>query len=206
MTAEHPREDGVRSRRLLIVYGTGHEQTARIARRMAEPLTESGHVVMCVNANALPRDVAPRQLAGVIIGATTRFGRHQRGASSFVRAHRAALTAMPSACFSASGSAASAVEAERARARQLVDEFLRDAGWRSVLAEAVAGAMAYTRYRPLVRWLAKRETRKAGGPTATTRDHEYTDWTQVRRSTEAFAAMAPRPGGTEPAILADARR
>ena len=53
--------------------------------------------------------------------------------------------------------------------------------------------MAYTRYRPLLRWMMKRLSARAGRPTDTSRDHELTDWSQVRRFVVAVAAMVPRP-------------
>jgi menaquinone-dependent protoporphyrinogen oxidase len=52
--------------------------------------------------------------------------------------------------------------------------------------------MAYTKYSPFLRWMMRRIAAGQGGPTDTTRDHEMTDWAQVRRFAEAFAAAVPR--------------
>src|SRR5690349_17339028 len=143
-------------RRILIVYGTNHGQTARIARRMREQLTAAGDAVTLADASELPRDLTPRDFDGTIVGGSVNYGRHQRAVERFVRAQRDTLNAMPSAFFSVSGSAASPQATARAAAQRCVDEFLRDTRWRPVLSEIVAGTMAYTKYSPLVRWLVKR--------------------------------------------------
>ena len=178
--------------RVLIVYGTSYGQTAKVARHAADLLAASGVSVTLANADALPAGIAPGDFDGVIVGSSILYGRHRRSVARFVRAHRDALNAVPSAFLSVSGSAGSPAPAEREKARQCVEQFLRETGWRPGLTALVGGAMAYTRYSPLLRWVTARIARKAGGPTDTTRDHEFTDWAQVRRFAEAFAASLPR--------------
>jgi len=187
------------ARRILIVYGTSYGQTAKVAEFVSDLLTASGDSVTLVDAGGLGRSAAlPRLLSledfdGVVVGSSILFGRHQRSVRRFVAAHRDALNALPTAFFSVSGSAADRREAKRAEARRIADEFLREAGWRPALVESVAGAMAFTKYGPLFRWLLKRISAEAGGPTDTSRDHELTDWGQVRRFAEAFASTLARP-------------
>ena len=41
--------------------------------------------------------------------------------------------------------------------------------------------------------LLKRISRRAGGPTDTSRDYEMTDWNQVVRFAAEFAASLPEP-------------
>ena len=52
---------------------------------------------------------------------------------------------------------------------------------------------AYTRYNWFIRRVMKRIAAKAGGDTDTTRDHEYTDWQDLRRFTEQFGLLVARP-------------
>ena len=184
------------SRRFLIVYATNYGQTAKIAGRMADLLIASGEAVTLVNAGNHPRDFHAGEYDGVIIGGSIIGGRHQRALVRFARSHRALLNAIPSAFFSVSGSAASPLETERAKARQLVDQFLDTAGWQPVLTETIGGAMAYTKYNPLLRWFIKRLAKAAGGPTDTSRDHQMTDWSQVERFVEAFVRTMPAPAET----------
>ena len=181
------------ARRFLIVYATSYGQTAKIARRMADLLLASGEAVTLVNAGNHPRDFHAADFDGVIIGGSIIGGRHQRALVRFVRDHRAVLSAMPSAFFSVSGSAASPLESERAKARQLVNAFVDMTGWHPALTETIGGAMAYTKYNPFLRWVVKRASKAAGGPTDTSRDHEMTDWSQVERFVQAFVQTVPVP-------------
>ena len=160
----------------------------------------SGEAVTLVNACNHPRDFHAGEFDGVIVGGSIIGGRHHKALVRFVRAHRVLLNAIPSAFFSVSGSAASPLETERAKARQLVDQFLDTAGWQPVRTETIGGAMAYTKYNPFLRWFMKRAAKAAGGSTDTSRDHEMTDWSQVERFVEAFAETAPMPAET-PALV-----
>lgn len=180
------------SRKILIVYGTTHGQTAKIAHRMADLLTAIGDAVTIADVRSLPRNVALRDFAGVLVGSPVSFNRHKYHVRRFVMANRDALNAMPCAFFSVSGAAAGASEDDREQARRYVNAFLRKTGWRPPLTEAIAGAFAYTRYNPLLRWLAKGAATRVGGPTDTSRDHELTDWNQVRHFVENFLAILPQ--------------
>src|SRR5678815_3649098 len=143
-------------RRVLIAYATSYGQTAKIARTMADRLMASGEAVTLVNVRNHPRDFHPAEFDAVIIGGSIIGGHHHRALVRFVSEHRAVLNATPSAFFSVSGSAGSPLETERAHARRFVAEFLTKTGWRPIVAETIAGAMAYTKYNPVLRWFIKR--------------------------------------------------
>jgi menaquinone-dependent protoporphyrinogen oxidase len=184
------------ARRILVLYGTSYGQTAKIAERIASHLAASGDDVRLTDIAELPRGTAPSDFDGVVIGASVLGGKHQRAVRDFARRHHVMLNAMPSAFFSVTASAAGG-EAMREDVYRLLSEFRRETGWYPVLSEGVAGALAYTRYNPIIRWMMKRIAAKAGGPTDTTRDHELTDWAQVDRFADAFERMVVR-AQTEP--------
>jgi menaquinone-dependent protoporphyrinogen oxidase len=83
-------------------------------------------------------------------------------------------------------------EVAKADARRIQREFLDRHGWAPERTASFAGAIAYTKYNPLVRWVMRRIARKAGGSTDTTRDHEYTDWERVDAFADEIAAFAGR--------------
>jgi len=175
------------SPRILIVYGTSYGQTARIANRLHRLLFERGFDVTLLDGGALPADLCPVDYDGVLVGASMIMRGYQKDIGTFVRRHAAVLNAGPSAFFAVSGSAGSKNPLERAEAHRRMDAFCREAGWHPVLAVSLAGAIAYTRYNVLLRWVMKRISRKEGGSTDTSRDHEYTDWTQVEQFAAEFA-------------------
>jgi menaquinone-dependent protoporphyrinogen oxidase len=176
--------------RVLIVYGSNHGQTGKIARRIADLLALAGDSVTLADVRYLFPDVTPASFDAVIVGGSVNFGRHQRQIRRFVRTHADALNAMPAAFFSVSGAAGSADPAERARARGYLASFLGSTGWQPWLADTVAGALAFTRYGVLLRWAIRRMSARSGGPSDTSRDHEFTDWEQVAWFVEAFIEMS----------------
>lgn len=91
---------------------------------------------------------------------------------------------MPSAFFSVSLSAAG--DDTRADAERCLQEFVEETGWTPEQAELVAGALKYTQYNWLKRFIMKKISASAGGDTDTSQDFEYTDWAQVERFAEQF--------------------
>ena len=87
-------------------------------------------------------------------------------------------------------------------AKKYIADFLRETGWQPMMTGSIAGAMAYTKYSPIMRWMIKRISRKEGGPADTTRDYEYTDWEQVRRLADRFTDALKAP---EAAVAATTR-
>lgn len=178
---------------VLIVFGSSHGQTARIARRIEQQLVQSGIDVTMRRGDGLPHDLRLGDYDGVLVGASMIVGGYQRYIRSFVARNARTLNAMPSAFFAVSGSAGSASAEERAEAVRIAQAFLRKAGWRPALFASIAGAIMYTKYNFLLRYVMKRISQREGGSTDTSRDHEYTDWVQVEQFAESFATLVASP-------------
>lgn len=185
--------------KLLIVYGTTHGQTATIATFLQLALQQRGFQVVASNVKEPPTPPLD-QFDGIIIGASVVARGHQPAIATFIRDNVQALNAMPSAFFSVSASAGSSREAGRAAARRLCDGFLAETGFRPGLSECIAGAIKYTRYNILLRWYMKKASRMNGGSTDTSRDHEYTDWDQVRNFAQEIATTVMRRREMETAV------
>lgn len=176
--------------KIAVLFASREGQTRRVAEHLAAALRARG-------AEAEARDVAgpARALpldgyAAVVLAAPVHYGRHERALADFVTARRDALARLPNAFVSVSLSQAgverptsspdrrarSAAEVARALAA-----FTRETGWQPERVWPVAGALAYTKYRPLVRWLMKWIARRVGSTTDTTRDHDFTDWSALDR-------------------------
>lgn len=183
------------ARRILLVYASHYGQTAKIARYVADRLRASGATVLLSSVNDVPHRIPPAAYDGVIIGASINFGKHQRTIRRFARANRELLQGIPSAFFSVSGAACSPDEASRAMAQQYIANFQRETGWHSAIAESIAGALPYTKYSPIMRWIIKRISQKEGGPADVTRDYEFTDWDQVGRFADRYIGTLTAPEG-----------
>ena len=45
----------------------------------------------------------------------------------------------------------------------------------------IAGALMYSKYALPIKWIMQRIAKKSGEDTDTSKDYEYTDWSQVQR-------------------------
>lgn len=176
----------------LLVYDSRHGQIERIVRRVVDRLGE-----LDVRATALGIDEVPDGLRFpeydvVLVAGSVHFGRHSKGLERFVLDRLGELRRVPAAFLSVSGHAADRDAEERAGAREHVETFLRRTGWQPEQTAAVAGAVRYTRYNPLLRWLMKRIDQEAADTADAdpSREHAYTDWEEVDRLAAQVALLA----------------
>jgi menaquinone-dependent protoporphyrinogen oxidase len=192
--------------KVLMVYGTSYGQTAKIARTIRDGLAAEGFDVELHRGDDPPATFDPAAFDAVVVGASIVLSGHQRYIKRFVAAHRQTLASRPSAFFSVSGSAGSANAEEREEARRIMSRFLDELGWRPDLSTTFAGAIRYTKYNPLIRWVMKRISAKEGASTDTSRDHEYTDWEAVDAFTASIASIVRRSEATAARDGADRAR
>lgn len=175
--------------RVALVYGSTEGQTATIAERIANHLSDAGHESTLVHAKHPPDSFVASDYDGVIVGASVHYGRHQRYVRRFVRENAEALNDRPSAFFSVSLTAVEDTDEAREATRELVEGFSERTGWRPDVTATVAGALKYSEYGLLTRFVLKRIARRHGEETDTSRDYEYTDWDDVERFAAEFAAL-----------------
>jgi menaquinone-dependent protoporphyrinogen oxidase len=177
-----------------IVYATREGQTKRIAEHLAANLRSRGYAVETHNLHAgAPADLS--RYAAVILAASVHAGDHAAEMVKFVKQHRQELESLPSAFVSVTLSEAGAERPnaspeEHARfaadVQKVIDRFVEQTGWRPKCVKPVAGALQYSKYNILLRFVMKRIAREAGAETDTSRDYEYTDWTALDRFAGEF--------------------
>lgn len=172
------------SHRIAIIYGTTDGHTRKIAERIAETLRHHDDRVELILGSELDPDFDATAYDGIIVGASLHQGRHQRYVRGLTKRHAPVLSEMTTAFFSVSLAAAD--EASRPAAIAAIEALLEASGWAVGQKEAFAGALEYTQYSWLERFVMKRISASHGGDTDTSRDHEYTDWDQVTRFAETF--------------------
>jgi menaquinone-dependent protoporphyrinogen oxidase len=178
--------------RVLVVYGTTDGHTAKIAESVAGTLRETGVDVDVAEAKRGPR---AEEYDAVIVAASVHGGKYQRGVRRWAGANAAALNRRPSAFVSVCLGVLQREERVQREVGDIMARFLSSAGWQPVFTTTVAGALLYTQYNPLMRWIMKRIAASAGGDTDTSRDYVYTDWAALRAFVEDFAAGL-RPDAT----------
>ena len=176
-----------------LLYAGRHGQTAKIAERIGARLRAQGHAVDVVSC---PRRGEPAfELArfdGVMVGSSVHVGRHHREIDRFVRLHGHFLASGPNAFFSVCLSARTPSPEAQRTAREPVVRTLALGPWRPKHVAIFAGALPYTRYGWLVRWMMKRIVKAQSGETDTMRDYEYTDWAAVDAFADAFGTEFTR--------------
>lgn len=188
--------------KILIIYATKYGQTAKIASVLESELRHLGHEAMTAEARAALGQEKADDYDAVLIGAPVYASKYPSPVKKWVKANSAALSWKPNAFFSVClGILEKENEAAQRREHEIVQEFLYSVGWKPSLWAIFAGAMPYTKYNWLMRFIMKRIAGKAGGDTDTTQDYEYTDWELVRKlARDLDAAIAARNGQSNRAM------
>jgi len=190
---------------ILVLYATREGQTRRIAEHIASTARTGGRPVEVIDAANIPEGFSLDVYSAAFLAASVHRQRHEKEMVEFVKRHIDELDRIPTAFLSVSLSEAGAEDTTaprkcRAQAvldvRKMVQRFLVETGWRPTRVLAVAGALPYSKYNFLMRFIMRRIARHAGGDTDTSRDYEYTDWAAVDALVERLAPVSPE--GTWP--------
>ena len=183
--------------RILILYGTTHGQTAKIARYLAHLLGNVPfHVDVADAANWPPK---PDGYDAVIVAASVHAQGYQRAVRRWVRRHVKVLNTKPTALISVCLGVLQQDAAVQREVAAIPVRFAERHGWHPLSIKVVAGSLPYTRYNMLTRWIMRRIVARAGGDTDTTRDYEYTDWADLKMFTTAFAELVSHGRQNAPA-------
>jgi menaquinone-dependent protoporphyrinogen oxidase len=184
-----------------VLYASREGHTQRIAEHVAADLRMRGLHPEVENVRDRSGAVNLRNYSGVILAASVHAGSHESEMVKFVKAHRRELEDLPTAFLSISLSEAGAERSDATPAdhaqfvadvEQMINKFFMDTGWHTERVKPVAGALLYTRYNVLLRFVMKRIARKSGGSTDTSRDHIYTDWQALDQFVDEFAREIPQ--------------
>ncbi len=124
----------------------------------------------------------------VIIGASVHMGQYPAYGVKLVKSHQQILGKLPNAFFSVSMSAYDKSPAGQQETQQYINHFMQQTGWTPQQTVAFAGAILYTQYNFLIRLVMKFIAKRKQLSTDTSRDHEYTDWDDVKQFAETFIA------------------
>lgn len=171
---------------ILIVYGTTDGHTRKIAHVLAEDFRAQLCSVDLLDAGGTFQRLSPESYDGVIVAGSLHIGTYQKTLARWVRTHAAALNKMPTAFLSVCLAVLEQQPEPRQHVERIMRRFLEQCGWEPSATRLVAGAIPYTKYNWLKKWMMRRMVAKAGGGTDTTRDYEYTDWNDLRTFTQEF--------------------
>jgi menaquinone-dependent protoporphyrinogen oxidase len=175
---------------VLLIYASTHGHTATVANRIAERL-RSAHVEVDLQDVSAGNPPSPTHHGGVVVAGSVHRGQHQRELVDWVKRHRMSLAERPSAFVSVSLTAAEDTDEARAATQGWIDDFIEETGWTPSRTVGIAGALQYREYDFFTRTLMRLLMRHGGHPTDVSRDYDFTDWVQVDRFGDEFAALVP---------------
>jgi len=124
--------------------------------------------------------------------------RYQEPVLYYIREHHSALNKVTSAFYSVSLTAASDDAQTWHELRYITDRFIGAGQWKPDLLEFVAGALRYTKYDFMKKFIMRQIARRAHHTLAeNSADCEYTDWEALSR----FAARMERIAASVPVIV-----
>ncbi|HVR19419.1 MAG TPA: flavodoxin domain-containing protein [Polyangiaceae bacterium] len=172
---------------VLIVFATKEGQSGKIARYLAAAFKACGHVVELHDAEHDRKLLDFERPRAVVVCAPIHAQGYPRAIVRFAREHKDFLDDNPSTFLSVGLAVLSKKHDGRAQTLAIVEKFAQQTGWHPRRVELVAGALPYTRYNFLVRFVMRRISASEGGDTDTSRDYEYTDWSALDRFAIEFA-------------------
>lgn len=174
--------------RIAVIFGTTDGQTAKISRYFADVLRSEGHTVSVFDTRAtLPQGALLNEEAVVIAG-SVRMGKFQKPLVEIVRANREELKKLPSIFLPVSISASRSSAAAKREVKKTIVQFIDQTGFGPGAIHPVAGALVYSRYGFFTKLAMILISKMAGGDTDTSRDYEYTNWSELAEVARRFAA------------------
>lgn len=171
---------------IAIIYQSRYGQTATIARFMAKHVIENGGGAELVDLDSGGDKGLDPTVEGAIFGGPVYAGRFSAKLIEWVKDNKERLSTKRTAFFSVSLNAADKRESARVDDDRLLAEFIKATGFCPRFIASIAGAVKYLDYFWLVRRLLRSISKKAGGPVDVSRNHEFTDWQEVRRFVDDF--------------------
>jgi menaquinone-dependent protoporphyrinogen oxidase len=172
--------------KILLVYGSGEGQTAKIARRITAIFQEKGYEVDLIRGDEIMWDFSIKGYSGILVASSIHMGKHQKYIVKFVKKYRAELQRQPSAFISVSISATAVIPKLQNLAIAYYNNFVKETGWEPKKHALIGGGLQYSKYKLLNKYMMRRVTRLSIGPTDIKRDYEYTDWEKVEQFANEF--------------------
>lgn len=163
--------------KLMIIYGTTEGHTRKICEFLKNKAEKSGHHTELFDATQHPP--SPDNYDAIIIAGSVHAGTYQNSVRHYAEEWHKELNNMKSLFLSVSLAAATDEHETRDELSKQTEKFLLQTGWNPKHIEYAAGALLYTKYDFFKRLLMRLISKRSGGDTDTSKDHEYTDWKRV---------------------------
>jgi menaquinone-dependent protoporphyrinogen oxidase len=160
-----------------IVYSTTDGQTLKICQRIAEYLENSGFKTDVIEISSFDKTIS--DYSKLIIGASIRYGKHNKKVTEFIQKHKNELEQIDTAFFSVNLVARKS-EKNTFDSNPYVRKFFNKLDWKPKIIDVFAGRLDYGSYSFVDRFMIKLIMRMTKGPTKSEKPIEFTDWDRVK--------------------------
>lgn len=172
---------------ILIVYHTTDGHTRRISETLRLQLEQhDDRITLCSVEDAGRVDLSA--FDKIVIGASVRYGRHDKRLHEFVDANQALLENRPNAFFSVNLVARKA-DKNTPQTNPYFRKFIERVSWSPQECAVFAGMIDYRKYRLLDRIMIRLIMWMTDGPTDPHTPVEFTDWNQVAQFARQIRQM-----------------
>lgn len=172
----------------LIIYSSRDGQTRKIAHSMAETVQTKMACDVCELTSGLIPDWSVYDR--VLIGASIRYGHFPPLLDLFINQHLAEIEFRINGFFAVNLTARKP-EKSTPETNSYTQKFLIKSPWKPMHCAVFAGALRYPAYRWIDKVMIRLIMKMTGGETDTSKEIEYTNWSQVEDFAQNFSTINP---------------
>ncbi|MGO3740183.1 menaquinone-dependent protoporphyrinogen IX dehydrogenase [Marinomonas foliarum] len=173
----------------LLIYSTTDGHTTKISKKMQAIIESQDHSVTLLPVEEVTTDTLTNH-DKIVIGASIRYGKHQKIVIDFIEQNKALLESKLSAFFTVNLVARKPEKCQPATNPYII-KLLAQLDWQPTVQGVFAGKLNYQKYgfidRNMIRfimWMTK-------GPTDPSTNMEFTNWNSVEQFAQAVCDMQP---------------
>ncbi len=173
--------------KVLILYSTTDGHTIEICGRIKSVIEATGDSVEIRNLAETP-SLDGLDFDKIVIGASIRYGKHQKVVNEFIARNQAVLESKTNALFSVNV-VARKPEKNTPETNPYLQKFLRKIDWQPQHLAVFAGKIDYPALGPFDRTMIRFILWMGKGPTDPTQVVEFTDWDKVEEFGRTIASL-----------------
>ena len=160
----------------LFLYSTTDGHTKRICEYIGNILKQQNHEIKIEPISLELKKLS--EYDAIILGASIRYGKHQKSVFNFINKHKDLLETKKSAFFSVNVVARKS-EKNSPNTNPYMKKFLKTSSWQPNKLGVFAGKVDYPSYKFFDKYIIRMIMWITKGPTDTSQSYEFTDWNVV---------------------------
>ncbi len=172
---------------VILVYSTTDGHTVNICQYIKAVLEQHGHQAALISIDEVSQENI-EQFDKIVVGASVRYGNHNKKVLEFVVRHQKILNSKPGAFFSVNVTARKP-DKNQPDTNPYMRKFLKQVPWQPDRLAVFAGKIDYPKYQFFDRVMIRLIMYITKGPTDPDSVTDFTDWKQVENFSVAVSEM-----------------